>query len=135
MSCLLYTEDMDEEKAQLGKRIREAREARGLIQEDLATGLGVTEKTVGRWERGEYSPRGTTLRRLIAYFRVARDLPDLAILEAAHDAAEAVIAEDEDGEWAARERRAMELIARLRAHPDRFDIWLRDGAALLAGTA
>jgi transcriptional regulator with XRE-family HTH domain len=48
-----YAEDV-------GRRIREARENNrpDLSQEDLAHELGVTGKTVGRWERGESQPRG-----------------------------------------------------------------------------
>ena len=34
-------------------RIRHARERAGLTQEQIATAVGVSPRTVGRWERGE----------------------------------------------------------------------------------
>ncbi len=48
----------------LGSRIEMARKVAGLSQRELALRLGVDEKTVGRWERGENAPRGRHLQRL-----------------------------------------------------------------------
>lgn len=41
---------------ELGARIRERREARGLKQADLASALRVTPQAVSKWERGENAP-------------------------------------------------------------------------------
>jgi transcriptional regulator with XRE-family HTH domain len=41
----------------LGDRIRAAREAAGLSQEELAQRTGVSQRTLGNWERGVSSPR------------------------------------------------------------------------------
>jgi transcriptional regulator with XRE-family HTH domain len=40
-----------------GDEIREARERRGWTQAQLATALGVGQRTVGNWERGETVPK------------------------------------------------------------------------------
>lgn len=40
-----------------GARIRALREARGLTQEQLASALGVGQRTIGNWERGDTIPR------------------------------------------------------------------------------
>jgi transcriptional regulator with XRE-family HTH domain len=50
----------------LGDRIRKAREHRGWTQRELSTHLGVSLRTISRWERGDNLP-GTT--RLVAVAR------------------------------------------------------------------
>jgi transcriptional regulator with XRE-family HTH domain len=40
-----------------GSEIRRLREARGLTQQELATAIGVGQRTVGNWERGETIPK------------------------------------------------------------------------------
>ncbi len=47
----------------IGKRIRKAREAVGVTQEELAERIGVSRSAVARWELGEIEPK---LRNLIA---------------------------------------------------------------------
>jgi transcriptional regulator with XRE-family HTH domain len=51
-----------------GEQIRTARDAAGMTQQELATQLGVTQRTVGNWERGENIPRNREplLRRILA---------------------------------------------------------------------
>lgn len=51
-----------------GEQIRTARDAAGMTQQELATQLGVTLRTVGNWERGENIPRNREplLRRILA---------------------------------------------------------------------
>jgi len=49
---------------------RERREALGLSQEALARSLGVTVRTVGRWEQGSHAPPTNQLRRLARALRV-----------------------------------------------------------------
>jgi class 3 adenylate cyclase len=41
---------------ELGARIKQRREARGLRQSDLASGLRVSPQAVSKWERGENAP-------------------------------------------------------------------------------
>lgn len=48
----------------LGERIREAREARGWKQKELAARVSVEPMTVSRWERGVNQPDIDTLRVL-----------------------------------------------------------------------
>lgn len=50
-----------------GDDIRRMREARGLTQAELAARLGVGQRTVGNWERGETVPRNR-IGMLRAYF-------------------------------------------------------------------
>lgn len=40
----------------LGDRIRKAREHRGWTQRELASRLGVSLRTISRWERGDHRP-------------------------------------------------------------------------------
>src|ERR1043166_8846303 len=55
MSVWVYTSGMDVEKEQLGRAIKQARKSRGLRQEDIASGVGVSAKQVGRWEQGRHT--------------------------------------------------------------------------------
>lgn len=57
----------------VGQRIREARERNrpGISQEDLAHELGVSSKTIGRWERGEVQPRDRQWEPLAKKLKVA----------------------------------------------------------------
>ena len=43
--------------------IREIREQRGIYQDDLATAIGYSTKTVGRIERGDSTPSGVAIRK------------------------------------------------------------------------
>ena len=43
---------------EIGKRIRIAREARGLTQAQVATAMGVSRVTVTQWEIGKHVPKG-----------------------------------------------------------------------------
>ena len=45
---------MDQEK--IGKFIAECRKEKSITQKELAEKLGVTDKTVSRWENGHYLP-------------------------------------------------------------------------------
>jgi transcriptional regulator with XRE-family HTH domain len=57
----------------IGRRIREVREAKGWSQEALATSLPVSLNMVGRWERDEAIPRGSTGLRLAEALGVSYD--------------------------------------------------------------
>lgn len=67
-------------KEHLGAVLRQARKARGLRQEDVAVALDVNIKQVGRWEKGENTPSGLALMRLLKLFRERADQPDLETL-------------------------------------------------------
>lgn len=47
----------------LGKRIRQARKARGLTARELATALAVKSGSVYHWERGVYAPGALNLQK------------------------------------------------------------------------
>ena len=49
-------------RGNLGRRLRAAREALGLTQEQAAEVLGVARTTVARWETGAHRPTGPGLR-------------------------------------------------------------------------
>lgn len=59
--------------ADVGERIRAARERLGLRQEDVAEMLGVDRNTVGSWEIGRHSPR-SKMRRLREVLQLDEDL-------------------------------------------------------------
>lgn len=46
----------DERTITRGEQLRAWREARGLLQTQLAALLGVTSNSIARWERGEVAP-------------------------------------------------------------------------------
>lgn len=58
-----------EEHAQLGARLKEAREYVGLLQEDVATALGIPRTSVHALEAGKRKVTGLELRRLARLYR------------------------------------------------------------------
>ncbi|HIU71179.1 MAG TPA: helix-turn-helix transcriptional regulator [Candidatus Galloscillospira excrementipullorum] len=58
-----------------GARIAALRKERGMTQRDLAQPVGVSDKAVSKWERGECFPDVTLFPRLAALFEV--DLEEL----------------------------------------------------------
>lgn len=57
---------MAEQQRELGRRIRDAREAKGWLQKDLARACHVEPVTVSRWERGVTAPDLNTIERIAA---------------------------------------------------------------------
>ena len=62
------TNDADERR-ELGARLREAREFLGLLQEEVATALGIPRASVSALEAGKRSVTGLELRRLARLYR------------------------------------------------------------------
>ena len=54
----------------IGARLKAVREVSGWTQEQLAEAIEVTPHTISQYERGEQSPRLTTLLRIAATFSV-----------------------------------------------------------------
>ena len=54
-------------------RIKELRKSRKILQEDVATALGVTKITVSRWERDLAQPRKLVVIKLCKFFNVSED--------------------------------------------------------------
>lgn len=88
MSCLCYDEIMM--KFPAGLYLRALRERQGMIQEDVVERLGVSVKQVGRWERGEQRPGGSTLRRLVDLLHASWE--HVAILSDDTDGVDSVVA-------------------------------------------
>lgn len=61
-------EDVDEQR-RMGARLREAREYIGLLQEDVATALGIPRTSVHALEAGKRKVTGLELRRLARLYR------------------------------------------------------------------
>ena len=59
------------DQVKIGKFIAAMRKARGLTQEVLGEKLGVTNKTVSRWETGAYMPDVGKLQDLAALLGVS----------------------------------------------------------------
>ena len=55
-----------------GEKIRELRESKGLMQAELATILGVSDKAVSAWENETRVPRMGAIEKLAAYFNVPK---------------------------------------------------------------
>lgn len=72
----------------LARRLREAREAKGLTQEQVAAQIGTHRVQVGKWETGVATPRPHTLERLAELYGVS-----LEWLHGATDATERVARE------------------------------------------
>ena len=54
----------------LGKRLKELRREKGILQDDLARDIGVSKGTVSVWERDARKPEYNTLEQLCEYFQV-----------------------------------------------------------------
>lgn len=61
--------DMDQVK--IGKFIAQLRHEGNMTQEELGKKLGVTNKTISRWENGNYMPDIETLKLLSEVFRIS----------------------------------------------------------------
>lgn len=48
---------------------------RGLSRQELGEILGVSRQTIGRWERGERTPRGSLLAAYVKALRVLQESP------------------------------------------------------------
>ncbi|MEG1789818.1 MAG: helix-turn-helix transcriptional regulator [Oscillospiraceae bacterium] len=59
------------DQIKIGKFIAELRKAENLTQEALGQKIGVTNKTVSRWENGNYMPDIETLKLLSETFHVS----------------------------------------------------------------
>lgn len=55
---------MSEITKEVGRRIREARELKGMTQEELATKLGTGKSTVSKYENGSINPSLELLNRI-----------------------------------------------------------------------
>ena len=83
---------MDQEK--IGKFLCIARKQQGLTQEQLGERLGVTNKTVSRWETGKYMPDIDKLQELSAILGVS--INELLAGEKIEDASDFVKKADEN---------------------------------------
>ena|SRR4029077_17476993 len=61
------------ERRQVGTRIRKAREAVGLSQEDVGDALGLSRSAVSQWEKGQSSPTESNLVTLSGVLKVNPD--------------------------------------------------------------
>lgn len=59
------------DQVKIGKFIADLRRSKNLTQEELGARLGVTNKTISRWENGNYMPNVEMLQLLSAEFGVS----------------------------------------------------------------
>lgn len=69
-SAMLFPEVIQMDLIQIGKFIAELRKAQGLTQEQFGEKVGVTNKTVSRWETGTYLPPADALLSMSRMFDV-----------------------------------------------------------------
>lgn len=91
----------EEEQLALSARLREAREYVGLLQEDVATALGIPRTSVHALEAGKRKVTGLELRRLARLYRrpvawLLGDEVELSDAEPLHRATAELSAEDKD---------------------------------------
>lgn len=58
----------------LGSLIRRARQARDILQDDLAKQLGVAVSTLSDWERDKREPPASSLREMCRILHVSADV-------------------------------------------------------------
>ena len=116
---------MDQEK--IGKFISALRKQQGLTQEQLGEKLGVTNKTVSRWETGKYMPDLDKLQDLSAFLGVS--VNELLAGERIEDAANFVKKADENLIAALSQDSSFGLQDRIAYFKSK---WLREHKALIA---
>jgi len=57
----------------IGETIKELRKERDMSQEQLAKEIGVSQKAIDYWERGENEPKASYIIRLADFFDVSAD--------------------------------------------------------------
>lgn len=68
---MLFSEVIQVDLTQIGKFIAELRKEQGLTQEQFGAKVGVTNKTVSRWETGTYLPPADALLSISEMFNVS----------------------------------------------------------------
>ena len=63
----------EEARMNVGQRIREHREAAGLLQDDLAKSCYVSRQTISNWERNRTLPDIESLKRIAGTFGTTVD--------------------------------------------------------------
>lgn len=58
---------------EIGKRIKELREEKGVTQSAVAKAVGVDRRAVIFWEQGVNEPKATYIANLARYFEVSAD--------------------------------------------------------------
>lgn len=91
-----------EEQAKIAARLKEAREYVGLLQEDVASALGIPRASVSALESGKRRVTGLEIRRLARIYRkpvswlLGEDALELSDAEPLYRAAESLSARDRD---------------------------------------
>lgn len=91
-----------EEQVKIGARLKEAREYVGLLQEDVASALGIPRASVSALESGKRRVTGLEVRRLARIYRkpvgwlLGEDDVELSDAEPLYRAAEALSERDRD---------------------------------------
>ena len=94
--------DDNEEQARIGARLKEAREYVGLLQEDVASALGIPRASVSALESGKRRVTGLEVRRLARIYRkpvgwlLGEDDIELSDAEPLFRATESLSARDRD---------------------------------------
>ena len=61
------------ENINVGSKLAELRNSLSLTQDEVATSLGISNKTLSKWENGMSEPNLTMLSKLAEYYSVSTD--------------------------------------------------------------
>ena len=112
----------------IGKYIADKRHARGLTQEQLAEKLGVSNKTVSKWENGKSMPDYSIIQKLCEALHIT-----LAELMDGEDAAEESVRVYDDDQILDLLRRTQELERQRQIHYGAILIVLGIATSALSG--
>lgn len=107
-----------------GERLRKARKRKGLSQVDVFDAIGLNNKSLSRYEKGETTPNPETLQKLIRLYDVSSEYI-LGLTDVMGSSAEGETSSDADGnliEMIDHKSSARKLISFISSSPSRFHV-------------
>ncbi|MDR0916940.1 MAG: helix-turn-helix domain-containing protein [Oscillospiraceae bacterium] len=115
----------------IGENLKRLRRGRDMTQEELAASLGVSSKTVSKWERGDGYPDMTIMPTIAIFFGVTVD--ELIGMDAlrSDEAVTALLSTVNDNSHFGRIAENIELLRQgVRDFPNNFEVWYRLAGSL-----
>ena len=122
MRSLIFEPEESNMKLYIGENLKQLRLAKGLTQEELADGLGVSPQSVSRWEGGASYPDVELLPEIAGFFDVSVD----ALIGADEARQEARLREARKAIWEEEDREKRREMARklCREFPHTAAAWI-----------